>query len=80
MIALYNYLRTCHHYLSDRFEQVNPIRLTLERLSILPLPPPPPSPNRRQVNGAWVHLKSFLFFFSLVLYRAFSGVGKQDVN
>ena len=56
MIALYNYLRTCHHYLSDRFEQVNPIRLTLERLGILPPPPPPPSPNRRQVNGAWVHL------------------------
>ena len=69
MIALYNYLRTCHHYLSDRFEQVNPIRLTLERLGILP--PPPPSPNGRQVNGAWVHLKSFLFFFLLYFTELF---------
>ena len=72
MIALYNYLRTDHHYLSDRFEQVNPIRLTLERLGILP--PPPASPNRRQVNGAWVHLKSFLFFFfSCTLQSFFRG-------
>ena len=69
MIALYNYLRTDHHYLSDRFEQVNPIRLTLERLGILP--PPPPSPNRRQVNGAWVHLESFLFFFLLYFTELF---------
>ena len=69
MIALYNYLRTYHHYLSDRFEQVNPIRLTLERLGILP--PPPPSPNRRRVNGAWVHLKSFLFFSLLYFTELF---------
>ena len=69
MIALYNYLRTYHHYLSDRFEQVNPIRLTLGRLGILP--PPPPSPNRRQVNGAWVHLKSFLFFSLLYFTELF---------
>ena len=80
MIALYNYLRTCHHYLSDRFEQVNPIRLTLERLGILPPPPPSPLPQSASGERCLGSSEVFSFLFSLVLYRAFSEVGKQDVN
>ena len=54
-----------HHYLSNRFQQT----LTLTGQSNPPYPGADwaAHPNRRQVSGAWAHLKSFLFF-SFLLY------------
>ena len=63
MIALYNYLRTCHHHLSYRFTV--PLCLTLEPIGSLTPAPLPQSASGERCFGS---SEGFSFLFSLLYF------------